>query len=262
MARDGWKPDDYVAEVRENTREYVEDLLRENTQLRGLTTTLESERMELEKRLIVVQTELDTRSRDGEVLEQKIQEIETRNREYAERYVEIEKQNADLANLYVASYRLHATLDRLEVISVIEEIIINLIGSEELAIFERDPEDSLWSVAGGFGIAEDRLERLAAEISAGNGLIAKVAADGDRYLAADDAPEPASALEAGLSACIPLTLDGDVQGVVAIFELLGHKVGFERVDLELLDLLATHAAMALYSSRSSDRNDAGGGGGR
>jgi hypothetical protein len=44
----------------------------------------------------------------------------------------------DLASLYVASYRLHATLDRGEALSIVQDIICNLIGSEEIAIFEAD----------------------------------------------------------------------------------------------------------------------------
>ena len=50
----------------------------------------------------------------------------------------------------------------------------------------------------------------------------------------------------GLVACIPLKLDNDVTGLIAIFSLLPHKPGLEALDHELFDLLATHAATALY----------------
>src|SRR6266508_2851280 len=55
---------------------------------------------------------------------------EERSKEFADRYVEIEEQNNNLANLYVASYQLHSTLDYKEVVRIVQEIVINLIGAE------------------------------------------------------------------------------------------------------------------------------------
>ncbi|MCH8891689.1 MAG: hypothetical protein IH827_11525, partial [Myxococcales bacterium] len=74
MTRGDGSPDDYVLQVRDNTRQYVQELLRENERLREITTALED----------------------------KVAEIETESLRFNERYSEIEKQNNDLANLYVA----------------------------------------------------------------------------------------------------------------------------------------------------------------
>ena len=57
-----------------------------------------------------------------------------------ERYLEIEEENNNLANLYVASYQLHSTLDLDEVLKIIVEIVINLIGAEVFAIYLFDGE--------------------------------------------------------------------------------------------------------------------------
>ena len=56
--------------------------------------------------------------------------------DFSSRYVDVEQQNTNLANLYVATYQLHGTLDRDRVLGAIKELIINLIGSEELGIWE------------------------------------------------------------------------------------------------------------------------------
>jgi GAF domain-containing protein len=40
-----------------------------------------------------------------------------------------------------------------------------------------------------------------------------------------------------------------VTGAIAIFRLLPQKVGLEEVDRELFELLATHAATALYCTQ-------------
>ncbi len=220
MARGDGSPDDYVFRVRDNTRQYVQELLRENERLREVT----------------------------DALKDKVAEIETESLRFNERFAEIEKQNNDLANLYVASYRLHSTLDRQEVISAIEEIIINLVGSEELAILERKPE-SAWSAVGAVGMEPERLEQIVAGIEAGRGVIGKAVAGVERFVASDENRDDLAGPEAGLTACVPLVLDGEVTGVIAIFGLLGQKPGVEPIDLQIFDLLASHAATALYASR-------------
>ena len=248
MARGDGIPDDYIFEVRDNTRHYVQDLLRENERLREITASLEGERLDLENQLLATRTELDTRAQNQAQLQEKVVEIETDNRRFSEQYAEIEKQNTDLANLYVASYRLHSTLDRQEVVSVIEEIIINLIGSEELAILEQNSE-AAWSAIGAFGMEPERLEQIVAEVEAGRGVIGKAVAGVERFVASSENRDDLAPLEAGLTACVPLVLDGRVTGVIAVFSLLGQKQGLEDIDLQLFDLLASHAATALYSSR-------------
>ena len=54
------------------------------------------------------------------------------------RFAEVEQLNSNLANLYVASYRLHGSLARADVLSTLQEIVINIIGSEKFAVFEWD----------------------------------------------------------------------------------------------------------------------------
>ena len=43
-----------------------------------------------------------------------------------------------------------------------------------------------------------------------------------------------------------MKLEDRVTGAIALFRLLPQKTALEAVDRELFDLLATHAAMALY----------------
>ena len=68
-------------------------------------------------------------------MEARYRKVEEENKEFADRYIEIEEQNNNLANLYVASYQLHSTLDYKEVVRIVQEIVINLIGAEAFHIF-------------------------------------------------------------------------------------------------------------------------------
>src|SRR5260221_9455400 len=119
-------------------KEFTEELLKENERLRFKIVALESsggapasseDRVkELQRRI----RELEERLAG---VEARYRKVEDENKEFADRYIEIEEQNNNLANLYVASYQLHSTLDYKEVVRIVQEIIINLIGAEAFHIF-------------------------------------------------------------------------------------------------------------------------------
>jgi GAF domain-containing protein len=168
--------------------------------------------------------------------------------DFSSRYVDVEQQNTNLANLYVATYQLHGTLDRDRVLAAIKEVIINLIGSEELGIWEITGDNL--TLLDSFGIDPQQWERVA--LDGDGGLIGLVAETGQRYVAGE-ADIIGAGPQQALSACIPLKLDDTVIGVIGIFRLLPQKEGFEPIDLELFDLLGSHAATALYCTRATSR---------
>ena len=241
----------YVHKVRDSTRRYLHDLLGENEKLKVLAASLESEntqlkeeRLRLQERLLTAREELD-RMRGEEVsLQRKLANIEAEHHRFSQECEIVEQQNSNLANLYVTSYRLHGTLDRKEVLTILQEIVINLIGCEELGIFEVDPNHSTLSLVASFGIDPAKYQT----IPLGAGLIGRAALEGETYLASQKPRIGSRGLpaEADLTACIPLKLDGKVTGAIALFRLLPQKPCLETLDHELFDLLATHAAMALY----------------
>jgi GAF domain-containing protein len=222
----------YALKVGEVNRRYAQDLLAENERLRSVVASLESERAR------VLETVDDLRRR--------LADVETESRRFSEEYVDVERRNNDLMNLYVASYRLHGTLDRKEVLATIQEIVANLVGCEEQAVFEVGPGASELRLVASTGIDE----AMFARVRFGDGIIGRSVAAGDIYVANGNGPrEPPLPGEADLTACIPLKLKGRVTGAIALFRLLPQKARLEEVDHELFDLLATHAATALYCTR-------------
>jgi hypothetical protein len=263
----------YVLKVGEDTRRYAQELLLENERLRALVAALRSEKTQLESRIGTIESlaqensrtrgllneteaekrrlseelgrvseELERHLDDQRHLRLQLTEVETQNRRFMEEFNQVEQQNNNLTNLYVASYRLHGTLDRNDVVSTIQEIIANLVGSEEHAIYEMTPGGSTLSLVASIGIDADRYR----EVTKGSGPIGRVAMTGDPFVVVDEKDKDPE--EPELSACIPLKLNGEVSGVIALFRLLPQKPRFEPVDHELFDLLATHAATALYCS--------------
>jgi hypothetical protein len=184
-------------------------------------------------------------------LETEKRALEEEFREMSRRFVELERQNAHLASLFVASYQLLSSLDREDVLTAIQEIVTNLIGSEEVAIFELDRQKGELVLAASRGLAAQRFPR----VPLGSGVIGRVAATGCSFVANGAAgkldAEPEG--DPNLTACIPLRLADEVLGAVAVFQLLPQKSGFTRVDEELFDLLSTQAAGALSMSQLRSR---------
>jgi hypothetical protein len=205
----------------------AEDLLEELDRLRHQVERLEQE--------------VAGQRQQRELLERRLQELEDAGRHLSEKCLQAEAQNSDLANLVVASHRLHGTRDRGEVLSAIQEIVANLIGSEELAVYQTDAAGRTLHLVASYGI--DPAGHAAVPVGAGR--IGRAAQAGGPDVG--PSPEtPERSAEGDLTACIPLKLDGQVVGALAVFRLLPQKAGFEAIDHELFDLLATHAALALY----------------
>ena len=229
----------------EEGKEFTMDLLKENERLRLLLATLKTD-TGIQKKSVEVsnksQTELE-QSRVKEELDQlreTLKEVEGENKEFADEYVKIQQQSQNMASLYVASYRLHSTLNYDDVIDIINEIIINLIGSEVFAIFIKDQEkNSLFPVASE-GIETSKIP----PIKIGVGIAGQAAQKGQTYVAEKETEDENAPL-----ACVPLKVQDDLLGMVVIYKLLRQKDGFAAVDLELFSLLADHAATAIYCSQ-------------
>src|SRR5206468_442109 len=118
-------------------KEFTEELLKENQRLRYRLAASETEgasREEVDR----LRAEVQQLTEENRRIATRFREVEEENKDFANRYIEIEEQNNNLANLYVASYQLHSTLDFREVIQIVQEIVINLIGAESFAILLLD----------------------------------------------------------------------------------------------------------------------------
>ena len=157
---------------------------------------------------------------------------------------ESEAQVANLASLYVAVTSVHGALDRPSVLSSVQEIVTNLIGSEEMAIFETDAARGRLTLLASMGIEPGRYQ----DIALGEGAIGRTAATGERLIRQEGGSLTGDG-DAALTACIPLKVAGRVVGVLAVFRLLPHKGWLDAIDLDLFDVLASHAASALLFTR-------------
>ncbi len=207
-------------------KEFTEELLRENERLRNRLGNLEGEVRHLQERF---------------------EEVEQENKDFASRYVEIEEQNNNLASLYVASYQLHSTLDFREVIQVVQEIILNLIGAQSFAILLLDENTNQLCTIACYGQKfMPGLDKISVRL--GEGVLGGVAKSGESYYLHQDAGGGNVSLDRPLAA-VPLKIKDQVIGAIAVYKLLVQKDAFSAVDYELFALLAAHASTAIFSAK-------------
>ncbi len=259
-----------VLRIWDETIRCTRDLFSENEKLRGLLTRLDEERGCLAQALLSVggretdlatlrkqvaeketeaeqaaaradwlERQIDVLRKRREELEGKLESLEKESQERLRSYVELEQQNTNLANLYVASHRLHSTLDRDEVLAGIQEIIINLVGSEELAVFEVAGDGEMPRVAAAFGLPFHSFAEFPFEAQR---AVIQCLETRRITIGQEDATGRVP------TACIPLGVGERAVGAIAVFRFLQQKQGIESIDRDLFDLLSTHAGTALYAT--------------
>jgi hypothetical protein len=142
------------------------------------------------------------------------------------------QQVALMANLYVQLTRLHASLKLADVVAAVDETLVNLVGTEDYALFLRDESG--------------RFERLSERgpsgalpgFALGEGVLGGAAALGN--ILYDKNPLAALPLRSGI--------DGGTIGMVVISSLLTHKGELSALDRALFDVYAEHAGLAIEAA--------------
>jgi prefoldin subunit 5 len=228
--------------------EFTEELIRENEELRRHVQLVERDNTELR-----AQVKSDDAMRDVlrtiERLEQEKKNLldrssalEQATRRYEGRYAAIEQELNDLANLYVASFQLHSTLKPPHVLQHIKELLAQLVGAECFVIYVIGDDGKQAIPVGSEGVLESDLKN----VNVGEGAVGGVCASGHSSVKQGN-PLGEGSLEAPL-AVIPMLVDGQTVGVIAILRLLAQKEAWVQVDQELFHLLGAHAAAALLAA--------------
>ncbi len=249
-----------IKEMLERALAFTEKLLAENARLRkalaashagvvgghGETPGSAARVRELESELARVKDDLTgPRPVTGatEAATHRIARLEQDLLETRRRHAELEEQNNNLANLYVASHQLHSTLDFKEVVAIVMEIVINLIGAESFCLMLIDGKTDQLHVISAEGMDPTGEERIAV----GEGVIGGAARTGEAWFRDAGAADPI-AFRNPLAA-IPLRIKDHVIGVIVVYKLFPQKRGFTPVDHQLFKLLADHAATSIFSSK-------------
>jgi hypothetical protein len=234
----------YVERVREATRSLFEDLLEANRKL-CLTLAMMSEDRDGNKQEVGA---FDERTERWRAQQQSLLELlEAADREshrFEEQFAEVERQNSNLATLYAAGHALHSSLDHQAVLCAIQEIVINLIGSEQFAVV-----DAAFAPLALFGVEASALT----DLTPSSGIIGRARSEGRPLSLPRGSPTDMT----GVRVCIPLVADGEVRAYVLIFDFLPQKGEISSLDHELFTLVGSQAALALYAAELAKRGASG-----
>lgn len=153
---------------------------------------------------------------------------------------ELETELANFANLHVATNCLHSTLSPRGVARRIREVLEQLVGVEAYVIY-------LCTAPGELSpITHEGLRPDETPSQAPVSKLHEVVASGVSSILDDTDPSRGSTKAP--PALIPLSIDDNVIGVLAIVRCLTHKTQLNNVDFELFKLLGQHAAAALMAA--------------
>ncbi|HET7543262.1 MAG TPA: hypothetical protein VFK05_25485 [Polyangiaceae bacterium] len=224
--------------MREATRALIEDLLETNRRLCLTISVLGEERSVAAREDL---SELDKRSERWRAEQQSVlsllEAVDAESQRFEEQFADVERQNANLAALYAAGHALHTSLDRTAVLGAVQEIVINLIGSEQFAIVAADEGLTPHAL---FGVRSERLVGLGPR----SGLIGRAQVERRPISLLRNTPCDST----GVRVCIPLVLNDKVEGFVLIFEFLPQKEDISSLDYELFALVGGQAASALCAA--------------
>ncbi|HZX93735.1 MAG TPA: GAF domain-containing protein [Myxococcales bacterium] len=186
-------------------------------------------------------------------LSARLADVESDREELSNKLAEYEQQVGRLMNLYVATYQLHATLDPGEVQATIAEIAINLLGAEKFVLLfwkndDKEKSSGECEIALSQGLEDDKSGLYTNGVyTGGDPAVDATLADGVLRIGPLDGSEAL--------ACVPLTVQGATVGALVILSLFQHKDALRPEDRDLLDLIAAHAASALFAARVYSNTD-------
>lgn len=181
-------------------------------------------------------------------LETQLEAAEHDREELTSRLVEAEHQLGRLMNLYVATFQLHATLDPSEVQATIAEIAVDLLGAERFVLLLRVEGSNECEVALSRGMEQETGGLYANRCyHGGDPLIDASLEDGVLRMGPDELSD--------VIAAVPLRVQDAIVGALVVTKLFDHKAILRAEDRDLLDLLAAHAASALFAARVYSNTD-------
>lgn len=173
-------------------------------------------------------------------LRRKLVELDGDQQLLTQQLVEAENQNARTLKLYVATYQLHASLDPEEVRAAISEVAVDLLGAKTFVLLLPKRDKTSWRVA------FDRLGGTRPELFGGDSY-----SGGDQNIDStlEDSKLRIDQVQSSSAVVvIPLRVESETVGVLAVFDLLEHKSTSLFQDRDLLDVLSAHAGSALLAA--------------
>lgn len=241
------KPDrkQTIMEVRDQLRikyesnlRFIEQLLKEKGELRDTVV----ERLgEIEKQMKQLEDENKQLRDQVHDMQRQMVQVATKQEQESAQLQAVLMQDESLINVQVASVQLHSTLDFMEVVTLIGEIVINLVGSENFALCLLREGDQYLVPVHSWGSGGRRVDPF----RIGEGIIGGALTQGQTHIwrRTRGASEDGNPMVA-----VPLMLAGGIVGALIIFDLLPQKAQLGATDDDLLECISAQGAAALLGA--------------
>lgn len=230
--------------------EYTELLLRENEELRDQLAGLRAENARLRAQIASddairdLLRKIEGLETERNALVERSARLEESRRDVDARQEEIEQEVNDLANLFIATVQLHTSLSPRRVIRHLRDMCGQLVGAHAFAVFLVDEAREFAVPVASEFIEESEL----ASVRLGHGVVGDACLTGlSRIRDLRRGEEAKGTLEDPI-ATIPMLVEGQPVGAIAIVSLLGQKDGWASVDRELFQILGGQAGIALIAA--------------
>lgn len=226
----------------------TDEFLREYQDLAHRLQTIEAENAVLRAQVEVgdairdLLRKIEHLEQEKDDLLSRFRRAEAQSSSVAARVQEVELEFANLANLFVASNQIHSSLSPRGVTRRIKEVLAQFIGAERYCMYLVNRENTELVPIASEGVPGGQL----APVRIQGSVLGDVLRHGSAYVNED--VQPSQGTIDRPAAILPLSIDEQVVGVIAIFATLSQKSSFDTVDFELFKLLGQHAAAALVSA--------------
>ncbi|HEX4355866.1 MAG TPA: GAF domain-containing protein [Polyangiales bacterium] len=241
--------DAFIQQFFQKGAQFTEELLKENERIRIQLSDVENDNKRLRAHLASddaireLLRKIESLEKEKQLLIYESSRIATEQSSLNLQYADVESELANFANLYVATSQLHQARSVRNVIRNLKELLAQLLGAASFAIYLANEDRTELYAIGSEGALQSEIARR----SAIDGPLAKAFQRGE--LVCDPTRDVSQCSEDDPACVIPLTNDGVVVGVIAVFRTLEQKTEFGRVDRELFKLLGAQAAPALCNAR-------------
>lgn len=191
------------------------------------------ETLALKSRIATLEESLRFSREERENLEFKLHHLTHNSRQAEARITGLATHCHQLEAVLLASSRLLIAFTRKEAVLAIQDIVANVIGSEQMALVALTVKDSDPEIIARCGVTEEQCLHVATE----EGVAARVWRSGVAVF-------PRSACS-GIAACVPLRANGRVVAVLTIFSLLPQKLRLEPLDMAVMKFLEDYAGTLL-----------------
>lgn len=156
-----------------------------------------------------------------------------------DRCEELEESKAHLTRLAVASAQLHESDDEAEALRNLLDLLVNLIGTEQTAIWRLSSDGATLELRASQGIDAEPWQCVPVD----QGSLGKAVSTGEIVVEGEGEP-----CQGGPSVCVPLLVGRRVVGVVAVFRLLPHRGALRPQDADVFRMVSQQAGFALCCS--------------